>query len=137
METGTKGNKVDINMFKELEKDNIIGHNLLLVNCVCDLICIRMLDRSRQISNVRDLGLVLQPPPPEVPKRSFLLKGVHYLMLDRQEAPLVIRGLKMLSLTTQGTRALMNLHNNNVTLLQVLKHVWTTAYSALTDTSPR
>ena len=26
METGGKGNKVDVNMFKKWEKDNIIGH---------------------------------------------------------------------------------------------------------------
>ena len=58
-------------------------------------------------------------------------------MLDHQEALLVIRGLWMLSLTTQGTKALMNLYNNNITLLQVLGHVWTTAYSVLTDTSLR
>ena len=53
-------------------------------------------------------------------------------MLDHQEALLVIRGLWMLSLTTRGTRVLMNLYNNNITLLQVLEHVWTTAYSVLT-----
>ena len=29
METGSQGNKVDVNMFKKWGKDNIIGHKMI------------------------------------------------------------------------------------------------------------